>query len=204
MDTMKIFYDFEFKESKGKLDVISGGFVREDGRELYFVLDDFDTDAVLSDWWLMKNVMSSIKHEVVPSHVSISNEVVKELIVTDENLVSRSSARIMLLDFTNDIIPEWWAWYGAYDHVSLCSIMGRMVDLPKNWPMYTLDLKQLHRTKGYCDVTIKQAPGKHNALEDARFNVERYNFLLAQPDSTHKKHLDKTPVGIHPFEDKEG
>lgn len=197
---MKIYYDFEFKEYKGNLDVISGGFVREDGKHLYFVLDDFDTDAVLGDWWLMKNVMCSIEHKVEVSHLSHNNEEVRELVITDPAKMSRGQARQALLDFTEDIRPEWWAWYGAYDHVSLCSIMGRMIDLPQNWPMYTCDLKQLHRQKGYCDITIKQQNGKHNALDDAWFNLDRYEFLMEQPDDPKYNTKNAKPVGIHPIE----
>ena len=38
--------------------------------------------------------------------------------------------------------PELWAWCGAYDHVALCQLWGRMIDLPKGVPMWTNDLKQ--------------------------------------------------------------
>ena len=75
-----------------------------------------------------------------------------------------------------DIRPEWWAWYGAYDHVALCSVFGRMVDLPDGWPMLTMDLKQMHKAAGYPQMP-KQPAGLHNALEDARWNVERYRLL---------------------------
>lgn len=35
-----------------------------------------------------------------------------------------------------------YGYYSAYDHVVLCQLFGKMIDLPKSFPMYTIDLKQ--------------------------------------------------------------
>lgn len=174
--TMKVFHDWEFEERHGFVDVISAGFVREDGRELYIVFNDFDTLSVARNEWLMENVMPSIGHREITSHVTGTGQPVKDLIITDADSRSKTDARQLILQFVSDIRPEWWAWYGAYDHVALCSIFGRMIDLPANWPMLTMDLKQMHKAAGYPQMP-RQPQGLHNALEDARFNVERYRFL---------------------------
>lgn len=175
---MKVWYDSEFLEESGHVDVISMGFVREDGRELYFVLNSFDTLKVARHDWLMKNVMTSIPHQEYTSHVTGLGTPVKDLLITDdENLMSRGAARLAIMHFVSDIWPEFWAWYGAYDHVALCSLFGRMVDLPGRFPMFTHDLKQLHKELG-SPAMPKQPSGLHNALEDARFNVERYKYLM--------------------------
>lgn len=39
--------------------------------------------------------------------------------------------------------PEFYGYYSAYDHVALCWLFGKMNDLPKGFPMYTIDLKQM-------------------------------------------------------------
>lgn len=39
--------------------------------------------------------------------------------------------------------PEFYGYYSAYDHVALCWLWGKMLDLPKGFPMYTRDLKQM-------------------------------------------------------------
>lgn len=39
--------------------------------------------------------------------------------------------------------PEFYTYYGAYDHVAFCWLFGKMIDLPKGFPMYTIDLKQI-------------------------------------------------------------
>lgn len=173
---MKVFYDSEFLEESGSVDVISMGFVREDGKELYFVLDSFDTLKVARHGWLMNNVMTSIGHEEITSHITGTGQPVKDLKITDPALCSRLEARQMILDFCHDIWPDFWAWYGAYDHVALCSLFGRMVDLPSKFPMFTSDIKQFVKAAGNPEMP-KQPSGHHNALDDARFNVVRYDFL---------------------------
>lgn len=174
--TMKVFHDWEFEERHGFVDVISAGFVREDGRELYIVFNDFDTLSVARNKWLMENVMPSIGHREVTSHVTGTGQPVKDLWITDGAATTKAGARYAILEFVSDIRPEWWAWYGAYDHVALCSIFGRMIDLPAHWPMLTMDLKQMHKAAGYPRMP-RQPQGLHNALEDARYNVTRYTFL---------------------------
>lgn len=171
--------DSEFLEEAGHIDVISMGFVREDGQELYFVLNSFNTLKVARNEWLMKNVMSSIGHIEVTSHVTGLGTPVKDLIITDADAVSPTAARRAVMDFVSDIWPEFWAWYGAYDHVALCSLFGRMIDLPERFPMFTHDLKQWHKEAGRPAMP-KQPEGLHNALEDARWNKVRYEFLRGE------------------------
>jgi len=36
-----------------------------------------------------------------------------------------------------------YGYYSAYDHVALCWLFGKMINLPKGFPMYTRDLKQM-------------------------------------------------------------
>lgn len=38
--------------------------------------------------------------------------------------------------------PKFYGYYCDYDWVLLCSLFGRMIDLPKGFPMYCNDLKQ--------------------------------------------------------------
>ena len=37
---------------------------------------------------------------------------------------------------------KFYGYYSAYDHVALCWLFGKMIDLPAGFPMYTIDLKQ--------------------------------------------------------------
>ncbi len=89
--------------------------------------------------------------------------------------------------------PEFYAYYADYDWVVFCWLFGRMIDLPKGFPMYCNDLKQEldkqypNKTYQVIDETltrnIKDHPkypkqsNEHNALADAKWNKELYNFL---------------------------
>lgn len=42
----------------------------------------------------------------------------------------------------NDKNIQFYGYYSAYDHVALCWLFGKMIDLPTGFPMYTIDLKQ--------------------------------------------------------------
>lgn len=155
------------------------GMVNMDtGAELYMVFNDFDTRRVAKDWWLMENVMSSIDHEKFVVADFEGSPVLRDIYVTDKAAVSRDQGAALLQDFVQgDTDIEWWNWYGAYDHLSLCQLFGKMIDLPKGFPMYSNDIKQIHKQSGYCQMP-KQPSGKHNALDDARFNVVRYDYIM--------------------------
>lgn len=85
---------------------------------------------------------------------------------------------------------ELYGYYSAYDHVALCWLFGKMMDLPKGFPMYCKDLKQVLDEKAKIEKEAynpeikkhynfpKQDPSKaHNALEDARWNKQLHEFL---------------------------
>lgn len=96
-------------------------------------------------------------------------------------------------DLYDKFKPEFYGYYSAYDHVALCWLFGKMIDLPNGFPMYTIDLKQILDEKakliptsytteeGLKSIKISedypQQPNKHNALSDAKWNFELYKFL---------------------------
>jgi hypothetical protein len=171
----RYFYDTEFKEDGSTIDLISFGMVCEDGREFYAVSNEFDTYRVATDQWLMENVMSSIGHEVI--HTEGRSQPVG-LKITDPAVMSRVQIRDALLDFVDGTWPDFWAWYGAYDHVVMCQLFGRMIDLPKRFPMFTSDLRQTIKDKGIAQRELPEQPdGHHNALDDARWLKVRYEFV---------------------------
>lgn len=101
--------------------------------------------------------------------------------------------------------PEFWADYCSYDWVVFCWLFGKMIDLPKGFPMYCNDIQQLLRQKANVFINkvsydsgnhtildlkegineIKNSTDypkqddskKHHALEDARYDRDLYNFL---------------------------
>lgn len=87
--------------------------------------------------------------------------------------------------------PKFHAYYADYDWVAFCWLFGRMIDLPKGFPMYCVDLKQeldrkIEKFGEQIAITlgdIKQHPSypkqenEHNALADARWNLELHKFI---------------------------
>lgn len=176
---MRYDYDTEFHERGGKfaIEAISIGIVAEDGREYYAVYDDFDTRAVAKNEWLMKNVMSSIGHQAFVVSDFLGMPMTRDIYVDDPACKPRWQIAEDIMNFTRgDDDIQWWNWYGAYDHVVLYQTFGTMMDRPGNYPMWSNDIKSLHKEAGYPEMP-RQPKGKHNALDDARFNTVRYNYL---------------------------
>lgn len=173
---MRYFYDCEFHEDGKTIDLISIGIVAEDGREYYAVSSEFDTRRVAANDWLMDNVMTSIPHTKFVVADFEGAPVLRDIYPWGKDVKSRLQIRTDIEQFTHGTYPEFWAWYSAYDHVCLAQLFGRMVDLPRDYPMLTLDIKQLHKQMGSPEMP-KQPSGLHNALDDARWNVVRYNYL---------------------------
>lgn len=184
----KIYYDCEFLEDGSTIELISIGMVAEDGREYYAVNSDAPWDRIREHDWLVRNVVPSLPlrsrpgldkylahppslHPKPPFDVQIDTRDVR----VKPHWVIANEVRDFILS-TPDV--ELWAWYGAYDHVALCQLFGRMIDLPKGVPMFTCDLKQECARLGDPRVP-EQASGAHNALADARHNKVIAEFLAS-------------------------
>jgi hypothetical protein len=147
--------------------------VREDGKKLYRVVDDQDLiDDVMKHEWLRKNVIPSL-----PIVIFSNGEWDWDLLNPDIHSLQPKYriAEDVKRFITDTPSPELWAYYGAYDHVALCQLFGRMVDLPMGIPMYTNDIKsELVRLNL---IVPEQTAGKHNALSDAQWNMETLNLI---------------------------
>lgn len=73
--------------------------------------------------------------------------------------------------------PEFWTYYGSYDHVALAQLYGPMIGLPPGWPMYTMDIKQWCVQLGDPQLPEQTRAMEHNALNDARWNKVAWEFL---------------------------
>lgn len=78
--------------------------------------------------------------------------------------------------------PEFYGYYADYDWVVFCWLFGRMIDLPRGFPMYCKDLKQMMDDKGlnekWKNLTCPDPEGEHNALIDAKWNKKLYNKII--------------------------
>jgi hypothetical protein len=174
----RYFYDTEFIEDGHTVDLISIGMVDEDGREFYAISNVFNVPHMLHNEWLMENVFPSLPLTIIkPGIWKWDNSHPDYKYVMDRKKIKEA-----LLDFVSGTWPEFWAWYGAYDHVALCQLFGKMIDLPDNFPMFTCDIKQEQKRLGISrELMPVQEEGKHNALADARFNKQMFEHLRSFP-----------------------
>lgn len=152
---MKIWFDSEFIEDGKTIELLSLGMVREDGAEYYAV--NGEADHSRADAWVKENVLPHINMLEGKPKWQIRDEVLKFCLPE------------------GDSKPEIWAYYGAYDWVVFCQLFGRMVDLPKGFPKFCRDVKQLCVDVGNPKLP-KQKSIEHHALHDARWTKTAYNF----------------------------
>lgn len=167
---MKYFYDTEFIENGETIDLISVGIVCDDGREYYAISNDFNPKNASE--WVKENVLKKLpKNNINLSDHSISPRVKQESLLWK----SRKQIKNDIKEFIQGDNIELWAYYSSYDHVALCQLFGKMIDLPKHFPMFTMDIKQLCMSKG--NPRLPDQKDKHNALSDAKWNRECYESL---------------------------
>jgi hypothetical protein len=161
----RFFYDCEFEESpEFGIRLISIGIVDEFGRELYLINNEYDWNTCHNDW-LFANVKPFI--DAAPEHIKVSKNEIKDMLF---EFIRPSS---------NDQV-ELYGYYSAYDHVCLCQLFGKMVDLPEGIPMYTNDLKQFLDYFGIPSDSslLPKIENEHDALSDAKWNYNLYKFLF--------------------------
>ena len=178
-------YDLEFLEDGRTIELISIGMVCEDGREYYAVNQDMPVRRIRKHKWLMDNVVPGLPKP----HGDWILQMPKRWLFNYRDPAVKSRERIAdeVMDFIRVAGPDvqLWADYGAYDHVCLAQLWGRMIDLPEGVPMFTCDIQQEARRLGFgWDELPKQDSGKHNALADARHNQTVRRWLAEQEART--------------------
>ncbi|MDE2106739.1 MAG: 3'-5' exoribonuclease [Patescibacteria group bacterium] len=147
----RIWFDTEFIEDGRTIDLISIGMVREDGQTFY--AENADCDFGKASPWVMQNV---VPHLAGPQ-------------------LSKFWIARHAVEFAGPN-PEFWAYYADYDWVALCQLFGTMMQLPKGWPMFCLDLKQSVYLAG--DPSLPEQVGvEHNALADALWTKSAWEWL---------------------------
>lgn len=216
---MKYFLDTEFIEGFHKpffgkkrhhIDLISIGVHSEIGRSLHLISSEYNYND--ANDWVKENVIKPLYMETVHGDVrnqwSVSN-FHKRYGVTNK-LISAKVALFMNCyeDHLFWKAPpgiEVYGYFADYDWVLFCSLFGRMIDLPKGFPMYCKDLKQsldewasglsnsdflssFHKENQLTfeeklklvkdeNTNYPKQTNEHNALADAQWNFELYKFL---------------------------
>ncbi|MDQ3802497.1 MAG: 3'-5' exoribonuclease [Acidobacteriota bacterium] len=169
---MRYWYDTEFIEDGRTIDLISIGVVAEGGREFY--AQNLECDFGRAGEWVRANVLPHLR-DFDPATLSCVFE------YNTTPWKTRPQLAAALAAFVGDDTPEWWGSCSAYDHVALCQLFGRMVDLPAGWPFYTNDIQQWAQYMGLprdWDSRIPAIGTAHSALDDARWTRRAYEYLL--------------------------
>jgi hypothetical protein len=79
----------------------------------------------------------------------------------------------------DEIKPEFWGYFCDYDWVLFCQSFGTMSELPKGFPYYCNDLKQIMKLvgekKSLDELTDRKS--NHNALSDAKQIKEGFEII---------------------------
>lgn len=163
-------------------------------------------------YWIRENVLRPIYYEMIGKDIHFHNydqmftyNNFKRLIKSKGKSNKQISEEVHDFCITYDVKkaveennPKLYGYYSDYDHVALCWIFGKMIYLPKGFPMYTIDLKQImdEKVEDYSDHfsngnesfetklswiknkdNYPKQTSEHNALADARWNKKLHEFL---------------------------
>lgn len=219
----------------------------------YEVCKEFDFDAAWNNDFIRDNVLKPIYIEQYLNHspnstINDVTEISKEEVQNVVNTIGKTRQEIKkgLFEFIDsrpldrvEVLvdedgnnsknhyskskPTFYAYYADYDWVVFCWLFGRMIDLPKGFPMYCRDLKQMmdeaveHVTgvKKESDrfdkelAKVKEMPtypqneSEHSAVYDAKWNEELHKFLEDYKNGLYKYSEADTEVAkkLKPFQD---
>ena len=173
--------------------------------------DGYYNPMFIKEYWIRENVLKPIYYDLIKfefgensEHIvgELSYKTFKELLQkhgkTNKQIAEEVKEFVYEMSFKdnlgNAIIhennwlngkPQFYGYYSAYDHVALCWLFGKMIDLPKGFPMYTRDLKQeldAIEEQSSCEVlknhpNYPQQTNEHSAIHDARWNKQLHQFL---------------------------
>ena len=189
--------EFPFIKTKPTIDLISIGMVSEDGRELHLISNEFNLKEAWNrfedgEYWLRENVLKPIFYEL--SFAFKTEDNYKGLVDMDFDYdtmkfliqhygkTNKEIAKIIIEFCTGENI-KLYGYYSAYDHVVLSWLFGKMADLPKGFPMYTIDVQQMYDTfEKELSPEIQDAEKllrseTHNSLGDAKFVKRLYQSI---------------------------
>lgn len=169
-DLVRCFVDTEFYEDGSTIDLISLGAVRTDGLEFYAVNSEAKFERVSE--WVRDNVLPHLPPQGDPAWQTRAE-------------IAAGFSAFMLGGGEREKIGETWAYYADYDWVAICQLYGTMMGLPKHFPKYCLDLKQLSWMLG-DPKHPEQTNTEHHALHDARWNRDLFAFLRTVPSGVRR------------------
>lgn len=150
---MKFFIDTEFIEGFTKtfwrqrrhfIELISIGIVAEDGSRYYAISSEFNPSE--ADQWVKDNVIAKLEKNALlyRTKKQIAQDILEFVNSKQKSYESRFHDPAMKGLVELPMTPiQFYAYFADYDWVLFCSLFGRMIDLPLNFPMYCRDIKQM-------------------------------------------------------------
>ena len=193
-----------FNKSYHYIQLVSIGIVSEDGREYYAISNEFNPKD--ANDWVKENVLSKLptrflyNANINPTKLVDTYKSNKQIA---EEIIHFTNPELFLHNMAEPNL-EFYAYYADYDWVLFCSLFGTMMDLPKGFPMYCNDLKQMldewvvSETKNFptrykyshtndtFEIKLSHIKGRssypkqeneHSAIDDAKWNKKLYEFI---------------------------
>lgn len=185
---MKYFLDTEFIEHAGGIQLVSIGIVCEDGREFY--AESSEINPLLANNWVRKNVLGKLIYWGKWGHdqnedskfVGFQEKGILGFYANEELIATSIRSFFYEKDGDKGSNIEIYAYFADYDWVVFCRLFGRMINLPKGFPMWCIDLKQMmwerELTKEWKQFYVPDPEDEHNALVDARWNKALHQEIM--------------------------
>lgn len=199
----KRFLGIKYGNTKPTIDLISIGIVSENGKEFYAISKEFNLKEAWNrceiklgldgqtrkiEYWIRDNILKPIFNEHTNDYAEFNYKNMKRVInsigLTKSQIVNSlmtyldypwdSMHKTATFDFAN---TKFYGYFCDYDWVVFCWLWGKMKDLPEGFPYYCIDLKQIMSS---LEVKKSQLPiqeNEHNALDDAKWNKQVFEFL---------------------------
>jgi hypothetical protein len=176
--------DTEFIEDGKSIDLISIALVCADGREFY--AENLDCKINLASEWVQYNVIPHLWNSQNQEFSKFDSWIANGGYGGSLNKNEIKNEILKFCDPEKFSRPTFWGYYADYDWVVFCQLFGKMIDLPKGFPMYCMDLKQWCKQLG-DPILPEQINIEHHALTDARWNQIIWHFLYRYQDVYYKK-----------------
>lgn len=168
---IRVTLDTEFNaESNDGIELISIALVKETGEEYYAVSDEFDLSKC--SIWLRNNVVRHLPK--IDNYFDAQNSKRKQTWKSRATIASEIKEFFYCPGQNFQI----WTYFGAYDFVAFCELLGGFMDLPRNVSKFDMDLAQRMADLGLKKSDLPSQTGtQHDALEDARWEMECLKYM---------------------------
>ena len=160
-------------------------FIKDNNLNYEALKDKFETIGNKMDYKWLKSLINK--------HGKTNKEIAKEIrnFIYLEN--KKEGGQVVLGSFIPNKYPEpkFYAYYADYDWVAFCWLFGKMMDLPKGFPMYCNDLKQMLNEK-------------EKSLKNDKGEIELISEIIPEHDCAMKSTFDSIKdIGNYPKQENE-